>query len=410
MSDRDDINIEAEPEGTSASKSAGWLVSVVGAVVLLAIAGGVTAITFSTEPTAQKEGATKKSAMLVDVVEAKRGDYAPEIVATGTVVPEQDVQLRPQVSGRVIWVSEAFAPGGFVKKGERLVRLETADFKFMVAQREGELSDAMSELTQEKGRQRIAKKEASFVEEPLSEEDKALVLRKPQIQAAEKRVEAAKALVEQAKVDLERTTIRAPFDAHIIDRHVNVGSQVSTNDPLGQLVGVSQYWVQVEVPLAKRKWIEVPRDNEEGETVTFLNRTAWAKGTSRDGKLTSSIGALDRTTRMARLIATVDDPLSRNPENESLPPLTVGEFLEVTIPGRQMTNVVRLNREHVRAKNNVWVKSDGKLKIVPVEVVFQDAKYAYISDGLEDGDLVVTTNLATVVPGAELRLRKGDNE
>ncbi|HIK74468.1 MAG TPA: hypothetical protein EYG00_07180 [Alcanivorax sp.] len=47
---------------------------------------------------------------------------------------------------------------------------------------------------------------------------------------------------------------------------------------------------------------------------------------------------------------------------------------------------------------------DGALDIRDVTVLLRDGDYAYISEGLEQGDQVVATDLATVVDGAALRL------
>ena len=64
---------------------------------------------------------------------------------------------------------------------------------------------------------------------------------------------------------------------------------------------------------------------------------------------------------------------------------------------------MRLNREYVHERNTVWVMNDGKLEIRETDVAFQDAEYAYIRTGLETGEEVVTTTLATVADGVGLR-------
>lgn len=66
--------------------------------------------------------------------------------------------------------------------------------------------------------------------------------------------------------------------------------------------------------------------------------------------------------------------------------------------------VVRLNRDYLRADNTVWVYDpDATLGIRDVSIVLQDAHYAYIDEGLSDGDRVVTTDLSTIARGAPLR-------
>ena len=65
---------------------------------------------------------------------------------------------------------------------------------------------------------------------------------------------------------------------------------------------------------------------------------------------------------------------------------------------------MKLNRDYLRKDETVWVMKDGKLQIAEVDIVFEDARFAYVRSGLSDGDQVVTTNLSTVVEGAPLRV------
>ena len=56
-----------------------WKLSAAICVVILAVAGSLAFATFTTEPTTQKEGATKKTPMLVDVMEVSKGKHHPHI-------------------------------------------------------------------------------------------------------------------------------------------------------------------------------------------------------------------------------------------------------------------------------------------------------------------------------------------
>lgn len=111
---------------------------------------------------------------------------------------------------------------------------------------------------------------------------------------------------------------------------------------------------------------------------------------------------LDDQTRMVRLLAAIPDPLAR--EHDDKPALTIGEYVETRIDGETLEDVVRLDRDYVREDDTVWVMEDGELGIREAEIVVTDEKYAYIAEGLEDGDRVVTTNISSVVDGAALRL------
>ena len=119
---------------------------------------------------------------------------------------------------------------------------------------------------------------------------------------------------------------------------------------------------------------------------------------------TRKIGTLEDETRLAQVLITVKDPLSLKPENSKMPKLIIGAILKVDIIGKDIQNAFRLERKYVRNNDSAWVNEDGKLKIKKLKIVLRDAKYAYVTEGLNDGDKVIKTNLSRVVDGARLRL------
>ncbi len=247
------------------------------------------------------------------------------------------------------------------------------------------------------------------MDETLSPENEALVLRKPQLNSARARVEAARTAVKQAELNLQRTYIKAPFDAHILTRNVNVGSQVAPGDNLGRLVGLDTYWVVTEVPLSKLHWLSFSdADSETGSEVRVRNQSAWPVGSYRSGHLYKLVGALEDETRMARVLVSIPDPLAYRTGASDLPALMIGSFLETRIRGKELTDVIRLSRDYVRKDDTAWVMKEGELRIRNLDIVFRDAENAYIRNGLKDKDLVVTTNLSTVVDGAKLRLKSSE--
>jgi len=372
-------------------------------IAILLVGGGFTALIFLTEPTAKRSGATKETAMLVEVTEAERGDYQPTIVATGTVRPSRNITLSSRVSGQVIQQYEGFSPGGYVEKGDLLLQIDPADYRNTLELRKSDLQQAEAQLEIEQGRQDVARKGYDLVDEELGEMKEELVLRQPQLNSVRAQVEAAEAAVSQAQLNLQRTQIRAPFDAHILSRNVNEGSQVNIGDNLAQMVSTDEYWVEVNVPLSNLRWLSF--SNEEGvagSEVKIMDRKAWAEEQYRRGQLYQLIGALENQTRLSRVLVSIPDPLAY--ENDSLPTLIINAFVEAHIQAGELKNVVRLNRDFVREGETVWVMKDKKLQIREVDILFEDARYAYIRDGLEEGEKVVTTNLATVTEGAGLRL------
>lgn len=372
-------------------------------IAILLASAAITFVLFLTEPQAQREGATKKTAMLVDVVSVEKGTFTPTVIATGNVQAARDIVLSPQVGGEVIRISDNFTPGAFVKKGEVLLQINPADYRNTLMLRKSDLELARSNLSIEMGRQDVARKDFELIGQELSPGNQALVLRKPQLESAKASVEAAEAAVNQAQLNLQRTTIRAPFDAHIISRNTNVGAQLAPGTQIGRLVGMEEYWVVANVPTNKVNWLTFAEDEtHDGSAVKILNKS-WSDGAYRTGKLFRLVGALDEQTRLARVLISVEDPLARGEGMDTVPPLIIGAFVECHIEAREIDNVVRLNRDHLRQGGTVWVLENGKLSIRQVGIAFQDANYAYIRQGLSDHDQVVTTDLSTVVEGSELR-------
>lgn len=377
------------------------------------LVGGIviTTLIFSTEPEAKREGASIETAMLVDVLAVEQGTFEPVIVATGTVQPTEDVVLSPLVSGQVIRRDPSFTPGGFVKKGEVLLQIDPSDYRNTLELRKSELMQSQTTMETEMGRQQIAEQDLQLISDdslfgnnPLSEGERQLVLRKPQLNAVKANIGAARASVDQAELELRRTTIRAPFDAHILTQNVTSGSQVAPGDNLGRIVGTDYYWVTATVPVSKLQWLTFPSGNsEKGSPVRIENPTSWPADAYREGYLDKQIGALDNQTRLARVLVKVKDPLATTNDLKGRPKLMIGTFVEVKIQADSILNVVRLNRDYIRSNETVWVMKNEKLEIRDVEIVLNDDEYAYIRQGLADGEKVVITDLSTVTNGIGLR-------
>lgn len=354
-----------------------------------------------TEPVAETITATRKSAALVETLSVSRGTYRPRLVVLGTVRPAQDIVLSPRVNGQVLELSPKLVPGGMVEQGDLLLRIDPADFENAVSIRKSELEQKQASLEIEEGRQTLARKELALLEGTIGSTNRALVLREPQIASIRAEVSAAEAAVERAELDLQRSRVIAPFDAQVLSRSINVGSQVSNSDELARLVGVQEYWVMAAVPVRSLQWIQFPdSDEQQGSTVRLRDPGSWPKDAQRVGKIARMIGTLDQESRLARVVVVVRDPLGRQTDG---PPLILDTLIETEIEGRPIEDVVRLPRTMIHDSDTVWVMKDEKLEIRETEIVFRDAQHAYIRQGVEDGEDVVVTTLATVAEGIGLR-------
>ncbi|MBS0013175.1 MAG: efflux RND transporter periplasmic adaptor subunit [Desulfobacterales bacterium] len=379
------------------------------ALIFLAGAGALVLV-FFTEPEVGRMEAARETAMLVDVTEVQKGEYRPVIRAMGTVVAEHDVSLQPRVGGEILSRSDDFTPGGFVKKGQVIVEIDPTDYRNSLTRRKSDLDRAVSNLQLEMGRQNVAEQDYRAMGRELSGQHRDLVLRRPQLMAAKADVDDAKAAVGQAELELGRTRVKAPFDARVLSRDADVGSRVSAGEVLGRLVGTKTFWVETTVSQSALPWISFPENNnDKGAVVRIRNRSAWPQGVTRTGRLYRLVGTLAEDTRFARVLVAVDDPLARKADDPETPPLLLQSFVEAEIQGRPIPDVIRLKRDYIRKNNTVWVMKDGKLEIRDVKIVFSDAEHAYVRTGLNDGEKVVTSSLATVAGGAPLRLKDSDD-
>lgn len=379
------------------------VITVFTCVVIILLAAGIVWSIKNSEPTAQRETATKRSPMLVKTTTVSKGEYRPQINVLGQVDAAKEIILRPRVEGEIIKIGSHFEPGKIVEAGELLVQLDPSDYEIALSSRESELQQSMADLTLEKGRQKVAQSEYKrVVGKKLNPAQRALVLREPQLKNVEARIAGDKAAVDQAQLELSRTTIKAPFDAQIIERMANVGSQVNRGDSIAHLIGINEYWVIAKVPMSQLPWIQFGQEGLNQPKATIRKRGIWGEETVRHGIVQRFIGTLEEQTRLVRVLITVPDPLARQSE---MPPLILDTIVQVIIEGRQLRDVVRLDRDYLRQGDTVWVKQNGKLSIRKVGVVMRDAEYAYINEGLEDGDAVVITNLSRIREGAELRIQ-----
>ncbi|TGN39180.1 efflux RND transporter periplasmic adaptor subunit [Marinobacter confluentis] len=389
---------------------AGPLKTLFVSLMIVLVGAALIWLIFKTEPTATRKDAARETAMLVDVRTISRGDFTPTVEAMGQVMPAREVTLGSRVSGEVVSQAEVFSPGRQVDKDEELLRIDPADYEAALLQRRSELMQAQADLEIEQGQQTVARQEFELLGESIEAVNDALILRKPQLNQAKARVAIAEAAVKQAELNLARTRIRAPFPAQVLSREVTLGSQVSSGQSLGRLVGTDEYWVEATVPLSKLRWLSFDANPDAATApVRLRHDTVWPSGQNREGRLTQLVGELDDNARMARVLITVEDPLALD-QAAGQPPLILGSFVRAEIDGQTLEDVVRIERGLVRRNNTVWVMEDRKLAIRDLDIVFQDQEYAYIRNGLEDGDQLITNELASVVGGARLRLEGDNNE
>ena len=332
----------------------------------------------------------------VDVVKAERGLFPVVVEALGQVRAREMVDLQPQVDGRIEWIDYTLGQGSTLKRNQPLARIEREPFQLAIQTARSTLAERRAELQQEEGQRLVAKEEYELLGSSVPEADRALVLREPQLAAAEARVDAAEAQLALAERDLRLTEIRAPFNALLVDRSVDVGDRVAPGTVMYQLAGADRFEIEVEIPAS-----QLARLGSEQVKVR-IQGSQWPADSSRQGEFVRLIPVLEEQGRLARLLVELEDPLAiRDP---SQPQLLLNDLARVTVTSPAKRERVRVPLPAVQDGDQVWVVENGEVRIQPIEIAYLSGDSAVLAEGLNGGEILITTRLTTVVNGMKVRV------
>ena len=353
-------------------------------------------ILIATAPEAERKRPPRQT-LLVETLQTHIQSETVKIEVAGTVIPAQEIELRTPVNGKILWTSDQFIAGGRVKKGEVLVQLDTNNYTLAIENANAGLAQAQFEYEMELGRQDIAKREWALLKaDDATEQERALALRIPHLKASKAALASAKARVRRAELDLGRTTLTAPFNALVRSRYTSVGTQANPQTLLARLAGTDVYHIEASIPMDRLKWISFP-----GSRATVHS----ASGGTYQGTVIQLTGSLETRGRMVRILIAVNDPWGAETPIEK--PLLLGEYVETIVEGSTLENVTRIPRRALREGNVVWLDTDGKLDLQPVEVLFRESDSILVR-GLPADSFLITTDIAAPVPGQPVN--RGEKE
>lgn len=353
----------------------------------------------------------RKITSLVQVMPLQKGDETVSVKAMGTVTPAREVSLKSRVSGEVVAIHPEFAPGGFLAAGDEVLRIDPTDYELDIAFKKAQVADAAYKLKMEIGHQAVAKREWALLKGNKSDKDAELALRKPHLEKARADLAAARAELKQAEINLERTRITAPFNAVVRERHVEVGSQVSIQETLADLVGTDEYWVKVSTPLDRLEWIQIPKSAADAGSDVVIRYGTGAQ--VRTGTVIKLLSDLETQGRMARLLVSVTDPLDLSDPASGRAPLLIGEYVQANIRGRELTDVFRIPRIALRDGEKVWIADDDDaLAIHEVEILWRDSDTVLFRDGFEAAPRarLIVSDIAAPVEGMPVRVSEATGD
>lgn len=392
------------------NKSGAVLAVVLPIAVLALIGGGGLFAMSQLRPTPEKaDEAPKGLAVFTEAV--RRDDLQLIVESQGEVRPRREISISPQISGRISYVSPAFIDGGFVRKGEVLVRLDDADYQLAKVRAQSQVASAEQRLVRERAESDLAIQD---LEELGIEDASPLARREPQLAEARASLEAAKSQLRDTELALERTVIRAPFEGRIRSKDVDVGQFVGAGASLGRMFGTDI--AEVALPLTDSELGRLGLSFAFEETADApgpaVTLSAQVAGEHREwkGRITRTAAAVDPQTRLISAIATVEDPFGAGAAGNV--PLAPGLFVNAAITGRVVEDVLIAPRSALRGKGQIYVADPDALemRIRDVNVIYSDTQGVYLSSGVEAGELAILSPVQAPFDGMSISLAEEESE
>lgn len=374
-------------------------------IIILAVLGfGGSAVlgALKPEPETADEAPPGLSVFARAVVE---GDLNLTVKAQGEVRPKREIILAPQIAGRISFVSPDFIDGGFIRRGQTMVRLEAADYELGVRRARSAVASAEQRLARERAESELAIQD---IRELGIENASPLARREPQMAEAEANLDSARAQLQDAELALARTAITAPFTGRVRERNADLGQFVSPGQSLGSIFATDI--VEVALPLSDQELgrlglpfaFAASADNP-GPKVIF---SAEAAGQRRqwEGEVMRTAAALNSQTRLINVIAELKDPYGEGADETV--PMAPGLFVDAAIQGATIKNVLIAPREALRGQDSVYIGNpkEGTLSVRTADVIYTDEAGAYLRSGVTPGELAVVSPIQAAFEGMSIKV------
>jgi RND family efflux transporter MFP subunit len=331
------------------------------------------------------------------------------VESQGKVQAAQLANLSAPVAGPIEWISPSMQAGGYVEAGQVLLRLETSDYEtararsraaMQQAQAEANHADTDLERMKELAKQRLA-----------SDSQLQDAIRTADVNAA--RLADALASFRQAELDLERAEIKAPFNAIIETREVELGQYVNRAQSVAILYGADE--VEVRLPLAIRQlgYLDIPlgtRGELVGNAAPEVTLTGFYGGEEHhwQGKLVRTEATIDPNSNTVQTIIRVQQPVAGDTKLSRLSaqqiPLPIGLFVQANIVGKEAEDMIALPRSVIRNNSQVLVvDAENKMYFRDVEIFRLEEDRVLISGGLLAGEYICTSPIQAVVNGMSVQ-------
>jgi membrane fusion protein (multidrug efflux system) len=301
----------------------------------------------------------------------KTKSISENIDVPGTLFPFEETEIRPEISGRIVYLN--VPEGRSVAKGTVLAKLFDGDLQAQLKKLQVQLEIAQQTATRYKELLKIG---------GISQQEYDLT---------ELQVNNLKADMELVRVDIYKTTIRAPYTGRIGLKSISAGAYITPTTIITTISQVNKLKMEFTVPEKYSGYMQ------RGRIVNFTVAGSDKKFSSAIMATESNIEANTRTLKVRSVV------------NGAHPSLVPGAFAKVTLQMGQTDQAVMIPTQAVipQARNKrVIIYRDGTAKFEIVTTGIRDSSFVQIVEGLKAGDTIITTGLLAIRPDSKIKLSK----
>ncbi len=422
-------------------------------LIIPAIALGIVVFTLMS---GGKQGAPREEqgehATPVRFITTQAQEVVPVAVGNGSVSPTRVWSAVSQVQGRVVELPSQFRAGMVIQKAQTLLRVDDTDYQLALAQAKAAILATKAQLKQlksqqnnlntslkieqevfdsaEKEWQRLKQlaKQGTVSKSQLDAQERAYLAQKQQLQNIKNSLELLpsdrsvlqaqlaqqQALLEQARLNLQRTSLKAPFNARLAEVNVELDQYIRVGEVLAVLDDMGQAEVEAQFPLEHFSQLVQPIDIKammaKGEmpgphmlklkSRVQLDRNGDA--ISWDANFVRTDAAIDPQTRTVGAVVAVDDPYA-NAMPPLRPPLVKGMYVSVLLEGQSHANQIAIPRQSLHGDEVYVINADNRLERRKVTLFLRQPGFVTVATGIAAGEQVVISDLVPAVEGMLLQ-------
>lgn len=307
--------------------------------------------------------------------------------AVGEIKPRQESDIGFRIGGKL--VSRLVDVGVTVKKGEPLARLDEQDTKNKLKSAEADVSAAEAVLVEAEGSESRLKRLVETGATTRANYDAAL----RNLRSSEAKLDSAKAALALAQDQLNYTVLKADFDGIV----TAVGAEP------GQVVSTGQMVVRLALPDRKDAVFAIAetafRDRKQTERPDIIVRLLANPEIVAEGKVREISPVADPATRTFQVKVTLQDPPTQMRFGSSV----VGRLKTNTAPVVVLPGAALFEKA---GKPAVWVvdRAAGTVSLRPITLARFENERIVVSEGLAEGDVVVTAGVNRLREGQRVRI------